>query len=381
MRTFTVRSVQCKVEWAADSAVFGYGYSPSIPEPSAIARDILVDVMQLRRFSGSQTSCITSPCQKCLAPHLSKIISAVALGLPVTFVLPAFPGKSPNPAKVLGPLPDMAERRALEFLQQLCDRVRRYYSPGARVILCSDGRVFSDVVGMHDEDVTAYRHELFKMIVELGLSSISTFNLDELYDGLSFDQMRAQLMEQHGVPIDALQAAVRRGGTNQDCSPYSSEDDQEAHRLYCGITRFLLEDAMFPGQKKSRTALQKDCRNRAYEVIQRSKAWGDLVEMRFPNAVRLSIHPQACGAKKLGIRLIEPDNWLTPWHGVAVEVGGRFMLLKRSQAEELGASLVHRDGRPSHYVLPLGSDVEKELSKLHLTGAKHGTSPEVQNEA
>lgn len=357
MLKFTERSTICELVDFVPSLALISGDSPSSPQPSVISKDILADVMQFRRFSGPKTSCSISTCQECLAPHLSKVISAVALGLPVTFVLPAFPGKSPNPAKVLGPLPDMAEMRALEFLQQLCDRIGRYYSPGARVILCADGRVFSDVVGMLDEDVTAYQIELGKMIAKLGLTSISTFNLDELYDGLSFDQMRAQLMEHHGEHPEVLQSAVRRGGKDQNCSA----DDKEAHRLYCGITRFLLEDAMFPGQKKSRSALQKECRSRAYEVIQRSKAWGELVEMRFPNAVRLSIHPQSCGAKKLGIRLIEPDNWLTPWHGVAVDVGGRFMLFKRSQAEELGARLIHREGRPSHYVLPAKEGLEKLL--------------------
>lgn len=225
------------------------------------------------------------------------------------------------------------------------------------MILCSDGRVFSDVVGMRDEDVTAYQEELSKMIAELGLTSISTFNLEELYDGLNFDQMRGHLMEQYGEPLDALKAAVKRG-------------DQEARRLYCGITRFLFEDAIFPGQKQSRTALQKESRNRAYGVIQRSQAWSKLIEARFPDAVRLSIHPQSCGAKKLGIRLIEsslwPDNWQTPWHGVAVEVGGRFMLLKRAQAEMLGARLIHQDGRPSHYVLA------DETTLSQLQGAVNG---------
>jgi L-tyrosine isonitrile synthase len=341
------RSISCEIEDFGPSPVARGEASPSSPSHSVTAKNILAEVMQFRRFSGPKTSCLTFPCEKCVAPHLSKIMSSVALGLPVTFVLPAFPGKSPNPAKVLGPLPDMAERRALEFLQHLCDRIGRYYSPGARLILCADGRVFSDVVGMRDIDVTAYQIELDKMIAELGLVSISTFNLDELYDGLSFDQMRTQLMEHYGENLEVLKSAVSRGGKDQDCSV----DDKEAHRLFCGITRFLLEDATFPGQTKSRTALQKECRSRAYEVIQRSKAWGEFLEMRFPNAVRLSIHPQTCGAKKLGIRLIEPDNWLTPWHGVAVDVGGRFMLFKRSQAEELGARLIHREGRPSHYVL------------------------------
>ena len=108
-------------------------------------------------------------------------------------------------------------------------------------------------------------------------------------------------------------------------------------------------------------SIQKESRVRAYTVIQRSKAWGELVEKYFPDAVRLSIHPQACGSKKLGIKLIEPDNWQTPWHGVAVLVDGRYTLLKRAQAESLGAHLVTRFGRPSHYVL---ADKEK-LSQLH----------------
>jgi L-tyrosine isonitrile synthase len=304
------------------------------------AKAILAEIMQFRRSSESHTACVASPCEICLEPHLSKVASAVERGEPAVFVLPAFPGKSPNPAKVFGPLPDMAERHALEFLQRLCDRIERFYPPGARIILCSDGRVFSDVVGMRDEDVTAYQEELSKMIADSGLTSISTFNLEELYKGLSFDQMRSQLMEQYGESIDFLKASM---------------DDQEQRSLYCGITRFLFEDAMFPGQTRSRTSIQKECRIRSYEVIQRSQAWSELIEERFADAVRLSIHPQSCGAKKLGIRLSDsalgPDGWQTPWHGVAVDVGGRFALLKRSQAEALGARLITRQGRPSHYVL------------------------------
>lgn len=328
---------------------------PALSEALRIAQNILTDVMQFRRISDPQSDCISTPCPHCSAPHLSKVASAIDQKQPITFVLPAFPGKSPNSAKVLGPLPDMAERCALEFLQYLCDRIGRHYSPGARIILCSDGRVFSDAVGMRDKDVTAYQEEISKIIVELGLNCVTTFNLEELYEGLSFDQMRDRLMEQHGESFEILKASISRGKTEG-----SSTDDREAHRLYCGITRFLVEDAMFPGQTQSRSSLQKESRIRAYTVIQRSKAWGELVKKQFPNAVRLSIHPQTCGSKKLGIRLIEPDNWQTPWHGVAVYVDGRYMLLKRSQAEALGAHLVTRFGRPSHYVL---ADKER-LAKL-----------------
>lgn len=172
--------------------------SPSNDHTTAIATGILVDIMRFRRMADPQSSCIKSPCPTCLAQHLPPVISAIEKEQPITFVLPAFPGKSPNPAKVLGPLPDMAERCSLEFLGHLCDRIRRHYSPGARIILCSDGRVFGDVVGFRDEDVTAYQLEVSNMIEELSLDSIITFNLDHVYRGLNFDHMRLELMDQYG---------------------------------------------------------------------------------------------------------------------------------------------------------------------------------------
>ncbi len=124
MLKFTESSINCEREDFDPSRVFRRDYSPTTSQSSVIvkeiAKEILAEVMQYRRFSGPKNSCACSLCSKCIEPHLSKIISAVALGLPVTFILPAFPGKSPNPDKVFGPLPDMAERLALEFLQRLC---------------------------------------------------------------------------------------------------------------------------------------------------------------------------------------------------------------------------------------------------------------------
>lgn len=366
MLKMTDEPIELEMDDTKELGFVGYEYPASPSFAATVAKDILLEVMKFRRLAGP--SCAVSPCADCLAPHLSKITSAVEQGQPIVFVLPAFPGKSPNPAKVLGHLPDMAEQRALEFLQQLCDRLATLHAPGARILLCSDGRVFSDVVGMRDDHVTVYQDELNRMILRLGLSSIATFNLEEQYEGLGFDEMRRQLMAEYGEPIEALKAAVGRGGKAEN----PSLDDKEAHGLYCGITRFLFEDALVPGQTKSRTAIQKEARVRAYEVIQRSKAWGELIEARFANAVRLSIHPQGCGSSKLGIRLIEPDNWQTPWHGVAVEMGGRFVLLKRAQAESLGARLVHEDGRPSHYVLAA------ETTLAQLQGFGHGIQKDTQ---
>jgi pyoverdine/dityrosine biosynthesis protein Dit1 len=326
---------------------------------------ILKLVMAYQRKATPSCGDGQDPCERCLQAHVGQVESCVAQGKPVDFVLPAFPGKSPNRSKVLGPVPDMAECLSLGFLQMLCQRIQEIYPPGARVIICSDGRVFSDLVHIPDSDITAYQVELKAMIHQKQYTSISLFNLDDEFESCSFDEMRQRLVNQYGEPLDALKAQIREGG--------------EPLSLYRGITRFLLEDASGPNVKESRTALQKECRVRAYGVIQRSKAWGNLVAQRFPKAVRLSIHPQPCGSEKLGIHLLETaDNWLTPWHGAAVELGGRFVLMKRYQAEELGATLVFSQGRPSHFVAPTPSTT---LSLVFPHGPRVATNGRSQEQA
>lgn len=313
---------------------------------ASTAQKILQDVMQFRRIVNPKKSCATSSCEKCIDPHFLQVVSAIEERRPITFVLPAFPAKSPNPAKVLGTLPDMAERLSLQFLNNLCKQIQKTHNPGARIIICSDGRIFNDVIQVSDANVTDYQQEIHQLIKEMSLTFISTFNLDDVYSGLDFNQMRDEVMEKYGESLDVLKDAVRKGSKTPN-----SIEDEEVHRQYCGITRFLVEDALHPGQSRSRSALQKECKPRAYLVIQRSRAWSALIAERFPEAIRLSIHPQTCGTPKLGIRLMEAETWMTPWHGVAVEINGNFVLLKRAQAEELGARLVYSGTQPSHYEL------------------------------
>jgi pyoverdine/dityrosine biosynthesis protein Dit1 len=158
-------------------------------------------------------------------------------------------------------------------------------------------------------------------------------------------RMRRELWDRHGPDMAALRREVKAGGP--------------ALSLYRGITRFLFEDAKAPDFRGSNAALQRESRKRAYEVIGRSQAWGNLLAVTHPDAVRLSIHPQPCGHEKFGILLQEDnddhDRWLTPWHSVAVEEQGRFRLMKHRAAKAAGGRPVLRDGRPYHYSLPTRS--------------------------
>ncbi len=324
----------------------------------SVATQILNELMPFRRKAGAQNGCGHSYCPSCLAPHLGKVAEAVRRNQPVTFVLPAFPGKSPNPAKVLGPLPDMAERRSLQFFNSLCKRIQRVYKPGAKIVICSDGRVFSDLVGMAEEDVTRYQRAIESIIREQDLTDISTFHLDELSADRTFSELRNYLVERYGTSLAALQETVRKGARES-----ADREAVETNRMYCGLTRFLVEDRHSPSQSRTRASIQKECKAKAYLVMQRSNAWTEYIAERFPEAVRLSIHPQACGSKKLGIQLIGTDSWMTPWHGVAVQMGLDFVLMKRWEAEGLGAQLVRDErGQASHFIFTQSAHVDASRS-------------------
>ncbi|MEU0940615.1 isocyanide synthase family protein [Embleya sp. NPDC005971] len=268
-------------------------------------------------------------------PHqLDRLARFVDRDEPVVLTLPAFPCKSPNPNKVLGRLPDEGERLSLAFLDRLCAAIARVHPPGARMLICSDGHVFADLIGVPDPHIDAYADELRAIIARDDLRHLGVFDLRDVRGEETHERKRAWLHARHAPGVAQLRAQVR--------------SDEDTLRLYRGITRFLFEDAVdFPG---TRSALQRECRTRAYGVIQRSRAWGDLIAERHPDALRLSIHPQRRGSEKFGIRLLDaPDVWATPWHATVLHrPDGRPHLLHRADAARLGV-LVHRDGRPSHY--------------------------------
>lgn len=327
----------------------------TVPNEHQLASRVLLTLMEHQRLV-REGACTSRPCEECVAVHRERVARFIAQRQPIEFVLPAFPGKSPNISKVLGPLPDMAEELSLTFLHQLCVAIEKIYSPGARIIICSDGRVFGDVVGIKDSDVTRYQERLIDMIDGIGPETLELFNLDEVFPGQDYDTMRGLLMDRYGEDLEELKQKVRT--------------EQDALTLYRGLTRFLLEDAEGPHYQGTRAALQRDCRKRAYLVMQRSRVWGNLVAERFPEAVRLSIHPQRCGSTKFGIHLVKvSNNWATPWHSAAVEVGGQFILMKRRQADEMGAELVYVDGRPSHYIaVEPASRFDEDLDSLAKSG-------------
>jgi len=206
---------------------------PADPNTTSRAREILRLVYQHRRLLPGSANCPAAAgdglCEQCLEPHLPLVRRFVMAGLPVHFVLPAFPAKSPNPSKVLGLLPDMAEELSLRFLNDLCEEIRKIHEPGARVTICSDGMVFADLVGVADSDVAAYGERIVAMIALFKLASLEAFHMQDLYDQAnSRGEMRDWLCRHYAESIEAVRERLH------------SNESQQA--LFNGIQRFLFED-------------------------------------------------------------------------------------------------------------------------------------------
>lgn len=229
---------------------------------------------------------------------------------------------------------------ALEFLQSLCDHISHFYSPGARVTICSDGHVFGDVVGVTDNAVTDYRAGLTGMINTADWKAIELFGLDDAFGNADYPKLRQALDNDYSATLEELKENVR--------------NERSVRTLFNGIHRFMFEDAVARiGSEASRSQVRKESKEAAYQTILRSNAWSRLVSEKFPDTVRLSIHPQPPHSDKFGLHLLRTqDSWLTPWHGVMLDDGVSMSLVKRWKAEELGASIVWRNGRPSHFVGP-----------------------------
>ncbi|MFC4160603.1 L-tyrosine/L-tryptophan isonitrile synthase family protein [Chitinimonas lacunae] len=274
------------------------------------------------------------------APHLSKLEYFIARGEPIHMVLPAFPAKSPNRRKTLGVLPDKGEEIALAQIDRLCSDIKKLYAPGAKITICSDGRVFADLVRIPDRDITAYKQDLIGRIGARYPDSIGFFDLDDVFPGYGdFGTIREELMILYGEPLSSLK---RR-----------SKEEYAAGEMYKGICKFLYED--FSGLDEfeglSNTAIQNAARANAYRVIQRSNAWSRLLEDQFDHALRLTIHPQPRVSKKIGVYLTETqDAWRTPWHSVVLKQNDVMTLVPRHEAEASNAFLVFENGRPSHFV-------------------------------
>ncbi|CAM2929562.1 isocyanide synthase family protein [Legionella worsleiensis] len=301
-------------------------------------KQAILNIILEKRGNALYHQCQEQLCMQCAEKISAPIDFALAHNQAIHFVLPAFPAKSANREKTLSHLPDIGEQLALININDLLEQIAAVYAPGARLTICSDGRVFNDIVGVSDHEVTAYVGALHALVNELKLSRIDFFDLSDCWPNMSFTEMREHLVQFYASSIEEIKSSVKN-------------NDNEK-KLFNGLHRFLVEDYAYLIKNNSKNQIRKRAHQHTYQLIQRSHAWGELIKSKYPNSIRLSIHPQTCASNKLAYQLVESSHrWATPWHNVVVVQHDRVTLMKNSEAKRIPTQLIWQNGRPSHYQL------------------------------
>ncbi len=255
--------------------------------------------------------------------HLKQQISHyVTSGETIKAVLPGFPCKSPNSNnKVFSTLPDAGEYEGLSTLESLCRDIERLYKPGCEITIFSDGTTFADVVLVEDTLVDQYNKQLRLLFNSdyLAWSSLDNYFSEDL----NYQSKRDQLIKKY----TDLQ-------TDTDEFRESIQDDHEMLERLERLTKLLFNDnpwsdSTSPKTQQGRWEL---CKKRAVTMLMRGIALDKLIEIEFPNYIRLSVHQYNNAGPKYSISLNRAHkDSKTPWHSVPVlGLYGSFKQVSRS---------------------------------------------------
>ncbi|KAH7081508.1 Pyoverdine/dityrosine biosynthesis protein-domain-containing protein [Paraphoma chrysanthemicola] len=305
---------------------------------------------------------------------LNRVFGYVDKNVPIQCALPAFPCKSPNPNKVGGIMPDLAEHIAMDVLHDFIKEVNTVYEPGATMWVINDGHVFSDCIGVDDEMIDTYDACMAAIFnqrfpnEDTAAPTIKFKGLKNIFaaDSEGFRGLEKLLRDAHKMPHPVKtkltgEAELCRklmlgiGGPDRNyIRQLITEQEPDALGLYRGQTRFMLEDladipsvkSMSGKQKKKTAALV------AEEMMSRNQAYSNLTELLLPNYVRLSIHAHNNAGPKFAVRLLPADRVRaidcletrlepnpvyefqlpTPWHNSMIKVeGDEYLYLARAQ--------------------------------------------------
>jgi len=272
-----------------NSAAADAGVTTSLPDaapdPSVTAR-----VFRAVAQRGTRRAVVADARTFADTPIGNRIAEQVAEGRKLEFILPAFPFKSSNRGESLpclfsgstsvlhrwcidsedrptqltcdcvatstekthGPAPDLGDYLALKSLDDMCAEINAAYAPGSIVHICSDGRVFNDIMFISDEDLMTYFEGVRAIIRERGLQNLDTYSLDDYVDRLRDSDLRRGLVHEFGPTIDEVRDQILK---------------DDSRRLMClGIMRFVRDDVDFHCPDISRKKRQRKARAIAYQV-------------------------------------------------------------------------------------------------------------------
>jgi pyoverdine/dityrosine biosynthesis protein Dit1 len=265
---------------------------------------------------------------------ISKVNDYVSKNRTLILVLPSFPFKSQNRDNTLGNLPDMGEYIALEVLNSLCNNIRKIYKPGVDFVLASDGRLYSDLVGVSDSAVNSYREELLKMNNAICKDScLRWFSLDEGIKHEGGLDVREILERDYSDGIKVVMEEVKK--------------DKDYLRLYIGFKNFALSEIKAQNLNCSNREMIRRAKGIAKKMMVRNFANAKLLKVSFPDMIRLSVKHHDTRRGLFAVNLMRTHTDIgTPWLNSILRLrNGKYKYIKVREARAQGYKEIMKEGR------------------------------------
>lgn len=304
-------------------------YEKSLPSSEKIAKSILKILEKYQIPDDIDKRSIHKAVDTSPLPHigyealLAKIQGYVDAQVPIPFILVGFPFKSANQEKkVLGALPDMAERRSMEYLNALGIEIEKVYKPGAVITIICDGMPFGEYVGNSLETVMAYETTLQRLVQDLpSIKLITSVDLQRDISLKSAEELN-QYIDQYEPSNEQYNKRLETDAKLQDS--YQTMLGRLAIEFDSVVGRTYLSS-------KGANALEKV----TFGLLAREMRLRSFIEDHFTpsQSIRLTAHYSRDVSQKFGMKL-SPTSNITPYHGVLVdELDGRWSIRFRKDIE------------------------------------------------
>ncbi|KAI0810231.1 Clavaminate synthase-like protein [Xylaria sp. FL0064] len=279
----------------------------------------------------------------------AQIQKALERDVPIELVIPAFPFKSSNRSKkVLGPLPDEAERLSLLHLNGLCLAIKDATDSDTYLTIVSDGITYNDLLDVSDEEVWRYGQQLrlmaeqndcryirFSRICDLVGAEHESERLDETLYLAKVSEYRRKLEANTPSGFEVLDAIA---------------NDPDIATTYKGYKKFLMGERD-DRNIRSRSLTERENSGIAKAMILRGKAFAEAVKIKYPDSIRLSIH-YSNDTTKVSITMLPQENEIvmTPWHGAVVRgIDGSVSMSHAILVPAMTHDIIYAGGRPSYF--------------------------------
>ncbi|PHH78250.1 hypothetical protein CDD82_3146 [Ophiocordyceps australis] len=278
-------------------------------------------------------------------PFLDQIAAFVSANEPVRLLLPAFPFKSPNRTdKVLGALPDAGEEVALMHLNGMAAAIGDAYEPGAKVLVVSDGLIYNDILGVDDEQVWDYGQVLRQLAKRNRLDHLDFLRQND------FAQVECSSKEEYLRNAAKIRQKILQQMPQDLDFDTIVATDADLILTYRGYIRFLKLDLAQDCISMTKARREKRIKEAARKMVLRGWAFRTAIIAKYPDCIRLSIHPSVA-ASKISMCLVPQQGRVqTPWHSALVRaVDGTITMSHVTRVNNLTHELIFEHGRPWYF--------------------------------